>query len=116
MGIDMSVAELLGSLTLETQIIIGLVFLFTLLTAVQVAYLRSIRAREEVQAERAMNAQLSRVISLLEGKGKRSANGRILPSEARFRPVKRTSDRTVPAARCPRSAPVQRGPGARRRA
>ena len=113
----MSVAELLGSLTLETQIIVaGLVFLFALLTAVQVAYLRSIRAREAVQTEKAMNAQLSRVVSLLEGKGRRSANGRILPIEARFRPVKRTSDRKVPAARCPGTAPVQRGPGARRRA
>ena len=106
----MSVAELLGSLTLETQIIAyGLLFLAVLLTAVQVAYMRSIRAREAVQSERAMTAQLSRMVSLLEDNGRRGPSGRILPAQSRFRPIKKTADRKVPAARCPVSAPVKHG-------
>lgn len=111
----MLVAEFLGSLTLETQIIAaGLLFLVLLLTAVQIIYMRSIRTREAAQTEKAMSAQLSRVVSLLEGNGRRSANGRLLPVKSRFRPVKRTADRTVPAARCPATAPKQRGGRGRR--
>ncbi|MBA4208829.1 MAG: hypothetical protein C0454_04800 [Parvibaculum sp.] len=102
MGNDMSVAEFLGSLAPETQIIAaGLVFLFVLLTGVQLIYLRSLRAREAVQSESEMNAQLARMMRLLEGKGHRDANGRIPISQARAKPVSRSSERRVPAARCP---------------
>lgn len=111
----MSIAELLGSLTLETQIIVaGLLFLVLMLSAVQIAYMRSIRAREAVQTEKAMTAQLNRVVSILEDNGRRGANGRILPAVSRLRPVKRTADRKVPAVRCPSPQANKRG-GTRRR-
>ncbi|MDX5364895.1 MAG: hypothetical protein LPK88_00595 [Alphaproteobacteria bacterium] len=108
----MSVAELLGSLTLETQIIVaGLLFLVFMLSAVQIAYMRSIRAREAAQSERVMSAQISRVVSMLEDNGRRGANGRMLPAVARFRPVKRAADRKVPAARCPANPSGKQGGG-----
>lgn len=106
----MSVAELLGSLTLETQIIVaGLLFLVFMLSAVQIVYMRSIRACEAAQTEKAMTAQLSRVVSILEDNGRRGTNGRILPAVSRLRPVKRTADRKVPAARCPSPQMNKRG-------
>ncbi len=112
MGKNMSVAELLGSLTLETQIIVaGLLFLVIMLSAVQIVYMRSIRAREAAQAEQAMSAQISRVVSILEDNGRRGANGRLLPAVSRPRPVKRASDRKVPAARCPVTATNRREGG-----
>lgn len=101
----MSVAEFFGSLSPQTQILAaGFGFLLALLTGVQLLYIRSIRANEAVQSERAMSAQIARMMRLLEGKGHRDANGRISLSQARLKPILRSSERKVPAARCPAPA------------
>lgn len=97
----MSVAELLGSLSLETQIIItGLVVLFVILALLHASNLRTLREREAAHADREMKSRIDRLMQKLEGKSL-GANGRIVPAVTRPRPLSRTADKKVPAARCP---------------
>lgn len=106
MGNDMPVAELLGNMSLETQVTIGgLVLLFAMLTALIASNRRNQREMEQLRAEREMKARIEALMRKLEGKAM-SRSGRFIPAVARSRPVRRTADRQVPAARC--SAPVAR--------
>ena len=107
----MSVAELLGNLSLEVQIIIaGLVILFLMLAVLHASNLRSMREREAAHADREMRTRLDRLMQRLEGKSV-GANGRIVPAVSRPRPLRRTADKRVPAARCP--APARGTPSRR---
>ena len=94
MGNDMSVAELLGNMSLETQISIGgLIFLVVILTALQVSSRRNQREMEQARSEREMRDRIDALMRKLEGTSKVASSGRV-------RPVRRTADRYVPAARC----------------
>lgn len=109
MGNDMSVAELLGRMSLETQVTIGgLVLLFVMLTALIASSRRSQREMEEARSEREIKARIEALMRKLEGKAI-SRSGRVVPAVARSRPVRRTADRQVPAARC--GMPVARKRG-----
>lgn len=109
MGNDMSVAELLGSMSLETQVTIGgLVLLFVMLTALIASSRRSQREMEQARGEREMRARIEGLMRKLEGKAI-SRSGRVVPAVAWSRPVRRTTDRQVPAARC--GMPVARKRG-----
>lgn len=97
----MSVAELLGNLSLETQIIVvGLVALFVILALLHASNLRSLRDREAAHADREMKARIDRLMQKLEGRNI-GANGRIAPAVSWTRPQGRTAVKKVPAARCP---------------
>ncbi|MEQ9315762.1 hypothetical protein [Parvibaculum sp.] len=110
----MSLAELLGNLSLETQIIIaGLVVLFVILALLHASNLRDTREREAAYADREMRARLDRLMQKLEGRNV-GANGRIVPAVSRPRPLSRTADKRVPAARCPAPVRSQGGTAARR--
>ncbi|PKQ07572.1 MAG: hypothetical protein CVT73_08510 [Alphaproteobacteria bacterium HGW-Alphaproteobacteria-12] len=99
MGNDMPVAELLGNMSLETQVTIGgLVLLFAMLTALIASNRRNQREMEQLRAEREMKARIEALMRKLEGKAM-SRSGRVIPAVARSRPVRRTADRQVPAAR-----------------
>ena len=114
MGNDMSLAELLGNLSLETQIIIaGVVVLFVILALLHASNLRDMREREAAHADREMRARLDRLMQKLEGKSI-GANGRIVPAVSRPRPLSRTADKKVPAARCPAPVKAQGSVAARR--
>lgn len=94
MGNDMPVAELLGNMSLETLISIGgLIFLVVVLTALQVSSRRNQREMEQARTEREMRERIDALMGKLDG-GSRSV------SSARLRPIRRTADRYVPAARC----------------
>ncbi|PKP79098.1 MAG: hypothetical protein CVT81_01185 [Alphaproteobacteria bacterium HGW-Alphaproteobacteria-3] len=108
MGNDMSVAELLGNMSLETRITIGgLILLFAMLTALITSSRRSQREMEQARAERDIKERIEALMRKLEGKGT-SRNGRVIPAVARSRPVRRTADRQVPAARYDKPAARRR--------
>ena len=110
----MSLAELLGNLSLETQIIIaGLLVLFVILSLLHASNLRDMREREAAHADREMKTRLDRLMQKLEGKNI-GANGRIVPVVSRPRPLSRAADKRVPAARCPAPVRPQGGIAARR--
>ncbi|MEQ9227058.1 MAG: hypothetical protein RLO15_11985 [Parvibaculum sp.] len=95
---------------METWISVGgLVLLFLILTALHVSSLRAQREQDAARAEREIKARIDALMMKLEGKSM-GRSGRINPSINPARPVRRTADRLVPAARCP--APV--GKAARR--
>ena len=105
MGNDMSVAELLGNMSLETWIAVGgFIFLVVVLTALQVSSRRTQREMEEARTERDLKLRFDALMRKLEGKG-----GRGLSPSGRVRPVRRTADRYVPAARCGAPAKGHKG-------
>jgi hypothetical protein len=109
MGNDMSVAELLGNMSLETQVTIGgLILLFVMLTALIASSRRNQREMEEARSEREIKERIEALMRKLEGKAI-SRSGRVMPAVVRSRPVRRTADRQVPAARC--GKPVARKTG-----
>lgn len=100
----MSVAELLGNMSLETWISIGGLFLlFLILTALHVSSLRAQREQDAARAEREIKARIDALMMKLEGKSM-GRSGRINPSVNSVRPIRRAADRLVPAARCPAPA------------
>lgn len=109
----MSLAELLGNLSLETQISIGgLIFLVVVLTALQASSRRNQRELEQALAEREMRSRLDQLMLKLDGKNI-SRNGRLEPSVVRLRPVRRDAEKHIPAARCDKPSGVRKGVGRR---
>jgi hypothetical protein len=70
-----------------------------ILTALHLHTRRALREQDALRAEREMAARIDALMRKLEGKNGR--NGRDNPAVARFRPLKRTAEKRVPAARCP---------------
>ncbi len=95
----MSVAELLGNMSLETQISVGgLVLLFLILTALHVSSLRAQREQEAARSEREFKARVDALMRKLEGKSL-GRGGRLNPSVVSSRPVRRSAEKLVPASR-----------------
>lgn len=104
----MSVAELLGELSRETLITIGgVIFLVVVLTALQVSSRRNSRELEQARSEREIRDRMDALMRKLEAGGKTSG------MSGRLKPVRRTADKYVPAARC--GAPSARNKGLARR-
>lgn len=110
----MSVAELLGNMSLETQISVGgLVLLFVILTALHMHSLRTQREQEAARSEREMKARIDALMLKLEGKS-RGRSGRLEPAVVRAKPLRRTAEKLVPASRCPAPAAGRSSRSARR--
>ncbi|ABS64669.1 hypothetical protein Plav_3062 [Parvibaculum lavamentivorans DS-1] len=102
----MTVAELLGNMSMETQISVGgLILLFVILTALHMNSLRNQREQEAARSEREIKARIDALMRKLEGKSL-GRGGRITSAVVSARPVRRTAEKLVPASRCP--APAKR--------
>lgn len=86
--------------------------MFVILTALHMSSLRAQREQEAARSEREIKARIDALMMKLEGKGV-GRGGRVTPSVVRLRPVRRTAEKLVPAARCPSPAAGSRGRTAR---